>query len=246
MRVRVIDLETTGLAPPAEICELAFIDLGEGGRELCRYSSLVRPFASIDPCSQARAVHHLSDAENAGAPRWPQVAFHISCAFPQPDVLVAHRTAFERQWLSEIFHGVPWICTFKSTLRVWPDAPQHTNQVLRYYLGIDVPVDPLMPAHRALCHCVVTAEIFKRLLDEHATIDEMIAWEREPTLNPRIWFGKHKGKAWRDVPADYLRWIVAEGLTEEAKFCAARELQMRKAPCPAAGPAAITANPLPA
>src|SRR5262245_6329455 len=154
MRLRVIDLETSDLEPTAaEIVELAFIDIDERGRELARYQTLVRPFGKID--IEARAVHHITDHELAASPRWPQVAFHIRAAFPKPDVLIAHRSAFERQWLTEVWENVPWICTYKAGLRAWPDAPRHSNSVLRYWLGIDIPPDPLMPAHRALCDCTL-------------------------------------------------------------------------------------------
>src|SRR5262245_25865334 len=56
------------------------------------------------------------------------------------------RNAFQRQWLTEGWPEVPWLCTYKSALRAWPDAPRHSNSVLRYWLGIDIPPDPLMPA----------------------------------------------------------------------------------------------------
>ena len=50
------------------------------------------------------------------------------------DVFVAHKWAFEAQWLGEHLQGRPAICTYKAALRLWPDAPGYSNQVLRYWL----------------------------------------------------------------------------------------------------------------
>jgi exodeoxyribonuclease X len=45
------------------------------------------------------------------------------------DILVAHNCAFERQFVTEaVTDGIPWICTYKVALHVWPDAPRHTNR----------------------------------------------------------------------------------------------------------------------
>ena len=32
----------------------------------------------------------------------------------------------------------------------------------------------------------------------------------EPRLMPTISFGKHRGSAWSDVPADYLEWVIGQ------------------------------------
>src|SRR5262245_56838753 len=130
MRLRTVDLECTGLAPPAEVCEIAFCDIDENGQELARFQSFVKPYGAIPP--ESCAVHHITDAELLGAPRWPQVKFHIAHAFPKPNALIAHHMSFERQWLGDVWSGIPFLCTYKAALRVWPDAPRHSNSVLRY------------------------------------------------------------------------------------------------------------------
>lgn len=55
---------------------------------------------------------------------------------------------------------------------------------------------------------------------EVATIDMS-----SPSLHPIVHFGKHRGKAWKDVPADYLRWIVDESNMDiDTKLTAKRHL----------------------
>ena len=42
-----------------------------------------------------------------------------------------------------------------------------------------------------------------------------------PVLLPRITFGKHRGKGWKDVPLDYLDWLIAQrDLNPDVRFTA--------------------------
>ena len=89
--------------------------------------------------------------------------------------------------------GRPAICTYKAALRLWPEAPGHGNQVLRYWLR-PKDLDPVIasPPHRALPDAYVTAFILRELL-ELATVEELIAWTGEPALLPRVTFGQYRG-----------------------------------------------------
>lgn len=119
--------------------------------------------------------------------------------------LVAHNASFEQH-----FHyggGRGWIDTYKCALVVWPEAPSHSNQVLRYWLDLDRSSGfdraMAMPLHRALPDAYVTAHIFIRLLQER-TIEEMVGISSRPALLRRIGFGKHKGLLFSEAPSDYL------------------------------------------
>jgi exodeoxyribonuclease X len=125
--IRIIDLETTGLEPCDEVVEVGAIDLDCDSGEICNFGSqTIRPRNPIPP--QASAVHHITDADVADAPIWEDV-------WPQffnADVVAfaAHNANFESRWLNEqILGGRPLICTYKAALRIWRDAPGHTNQV---------------------------------------------------------------------------------------------------------------------
>lgn len=114
-------------------------------------------------------------------------------------------------------------------MRVWPDAPSHANQVLRYWLG-DV-AEPLlaMPPHRAAPDAYVTAHILVHAL-AYASINDMVSWTSGPALLPAVTFGKHRGARWQDVPWDYLDWIVRKSdLDEDTKFTARHEIKRREA-----------------
>src|SRR5690606_31559791 len=97
---------------------------------------------------------------------------------PHCAAVVAHNWAFEAAFLGD--QQTPAICTLKAALRVWPDAPSHSNSVLRYWLEdqglLSLDHETAMPPHRAGPDAYVTAHILKTLLAAGATGREMIAW----------------------------------------------------------------------
>ena len=138
---------------------------------------------------------------------------------------------FEARFLGE--HGLPVICTYKAALRVWPDAPGHSNSVLRYWLEdqglLSLDHDTAMPPHRAGPDAYVTAHILKALFAAGATGKEMVAWTREPRLLPTCPIGKFRGKPWAEVDAGFLDWMLGQASMEaDLKWNARRELERRR------------------
>lgn len=208
MLIRVIDFETTGIPSEADrhaICEAGWCDvIGDENRwdETAPQSILVNPGRPIP--IEAMAVHHIRDCDLVGAPT-PDTAF--AGLMLGADVFCAHNAKFER----EFFAGgsVPWVCTYKCGLRAWPNAPGHSNQVLRYFLGVAIGEAFAMPPHRAGPDAYVTAFILIRLLAERS-IEDLIKWSGEPAVLAKVGFGKHRGQKWSDVPRDYLEWILRQ------------------------------------
>lgn len=232
MLLRVIDIETTGMAPPAEIIEFGRVDVvGEGGdwridRPMAR---LYRPLNGIPP--ETMAVHHITESDfDADTPVCTEERLRMAVWGGQkPDVLVAHNHAFERSFIPDaITEGLPWICTLKAALRLWPDAPAHSNQTLRYWRGLKLDNAFAMPPHRAGPDAWVTAHLLVEML-KVASVEQLIAWTAEPKQLPAVPFGKHRGSKWSDVPVDYLNWMVGQGdMDEDVVWCARRELQRRR------------------
>lgn len=222
MLIRVIDFETTGMPPDAAVCEVAWrdvvdedgdYDIGDG------VSMLVNPGRPV--ALEAMAVHHIRDHELADRPP-PDVAFLQ--LMDGATIFVAHNASFEQQFFAG--GGKPWICTYRCALRAWPDSPGHSNQVLRYFLQLDLD-DRAMPPHRAAPDAFVTAHILLRLLDAHP-LDQLIAWSAEPALMVLCRFGKHRGAKWSEVPSDYLEWILRQDMDADTKHTARHHLSQRK------------------
>jgi exodeoxyribonuclease X len=215
MTYRCIDVETTGQptegGPPVGLMEIGFTDM--------RFDIIKPPVGHLVdsgiPCSiEARAVHHISDAMVKGAMK-PDEANKL-IADGDHTYLVAHNIDFEKQFMSPGFAPQStevrsWICTYKTALRIWPDAPGHKLHELRYHLDLDAAedFDPelAMPPHRAPPDSYVCAHLLRRILKE-ITVEKAVLWSSGPALLYMCWMKKHKGTPWHDVPSDYLDWIV--------------------------------------
>lgn len=228
--VRVVDFETTALAPPeGEVIEVGYSDYDtETGDVFAPVSYLCG--ASVIP-PENRAVHHIRLADVAGLDPFRSVELMQRASDDGISAIAAHNMNFEQQWLGD--HGVHAICTYKAALRVWPDAPSHSNGALAYWLEdhgkITFDHALSVPTHRAGPDAYVTANILKALFAAGATGKEMIAWTKEPKLLPRVNFGKHKGDAWDKIPASYLAWIVGSDMDDDTKWNAKREIERRNA-----------------
>lgn len=216
-RIRVIDVETTGLDPESDsIVECAAVDIlhDPDVNDLVtdRRTWLVDPGREIPP--EASAIHHITDDDVRGKLKWNQVHGAIG-SLQKCDYYAAHNAKFDRD-----FTRLPgqWICTRKVATRLYPHAPAHSNQVLRYWLQLEVcdEAKGIMP-HRALHDAFVTAALLVRLLHD-VDIEQAVAWSNEPCLLPRVPFGKHKGAEWSAVPKDYLRWCLGQDMDEDVKF----------------------------
>lgn len=210
MAIRVLDLETTGIDPTDHVVEVGSVDLLPDGSITKHQEFLVLPPCHIP--AEARAVHHISDEDVAHAKPWITVC---STFFDRGNCLdlvafAAHNAAFDQQWLPpDLLGNLPLICTYKAAVHIWPEAPRHTNQVLRYWLNLDMDRSLADRAHRALPDAYVTAHLLREIL-KHASLEKLILWTKEPVLLPRVPFGKHRGQKWTDVPPDYLQWILRQ------------------------------------
>jgi exodeoxyribonuclease X len=214
-RLRVIDLETTGQGfADGGVVEIGWQDLardaagawslvGEPG------ARFVNPGNPISP--ETSAIHHIVDEDVAQAPPWHVVAPEILQASPPArfTALAAHRAAFEQRWCLPALTGrTPWICTYKCALRLWPEAPTHSNQGLRYWrrpAGLDRASG--LPAHRAGPDAYVTAHHLRDML-ALASVAQLLAWSAEPALLPRVPFGAQRGRRWSDLDDATLDRIV--------------------------------------
>lgn len=230
--IRVIDLETTGNAPPQHgVCEVGWQDvaLGDDGRWALHGAGgqrMVNPGRPIPPVTQA--VHHILDEQVAGEPFWIDVARPVLDPYPRRVALAAHRADFEMQFCTlNMTNGAEWICTWKCALRLWPDSPSFSNQVLRYWRkpeGIEHARG--LPAHRAFPDAYVTAHHLRDMLNE-ASVAQLLAWSNQPGLLPRVRFGPDRGKDWREIAEDSLNGFLSDR-DPDVRFTAETELARRR------------------
>lgn len=237
----VIDLETAGLAPPSPIIEIgwtkAYFDTETKRVEMSAPQSRLFGLPQGQTLTPENiAVHHLTPQFLDGLEPCDEDAIRAILDEDRPQFLVAANAAFEQQWLTEEVVGANldgkhphWICTVKTAARLYPEAESHSNQAMRYRLGLDLPEELAMPPHRAGPDAFVTAHILGRFLADGVRVAHMVHWTLEPRWMPTIRFGKHKGAAWADLPLDYLQWMdEATDMDADALHWARLELDRRK------------------
>lgn len=218
--IAVVDTETTGVGELDQVVEIAvaWIDpaLRAPPRGDWRWTSLVRP--SVPVSAEGRAAHHISDAQLLRAPTVEALLkkkLGLRELRERGDVVfAAHNAEFDRRMLLQ--SGVPTeflptrtICTWRCALHLFPDAPRHSNQVLRYHLGLRIPDLPSLPPHRALPDAVVTAALLCRMLETHS-VEDLVRLTTEPVLLTTVRFGKHRGAKWADMDHGYLSWVLSK------------------------------------
>jgi len=237
-RVRVIDLETTGNGPH-DVCEIGWQDVEQVEDGLWRLndergSCFVNPGRPITP--ETMAVHHILDSDVSTAPFWKAIAPDILRPEGGVVALAAHRASFEQRYCRpNLTGGAEWICTWKGALRVWPELPSFSNQMLRYVRRPDGLVHQMgLPAHRALPDAYVTAHHLRDMLNQ-TSVQQLLAWSREPGLLPRVPAGADRGKAFRDLGDEALGALTRER-DADIRFSAEAELRRRGEAPPMAVP----------
>ncbi|MEJ0017485.1 MAG: hypothetical protein WDN25_13160 [Acetobacteraceae bacterium] len=207
------------------MCEVGICDLHLEERRVGPPMTWMCRVKAMPP--EVRAVHHISLAECA---EWDP--FDPARMFREPcDAVAAHNAEFEAMFFTS---PKPLICTYKAALRVWPDAPSHSNGALRYWLEDQgkVTLDHVatQPAHRAGPDAYVTAHLLLALFQTGATGREMVAWTKEPALLPKCPIGKFRGKPWSEVEGGFLSWMLRQtDMERDLKWNAERELARRSA-----------------
>jgi exodeoxyribonuclease X len=215
MSLIVVDTETSDLPERGgQMLELAWIKLSNingGWNPVASYEKYIQFTGAIDP--RAQAVHHIQAEQLTsvyGAVPRQNAIDELLKNVEAGDYLVAHNSAFDSYFLPELH--APWICTYRVAKKVWPDAPSHSNQVLRYHLNInpDLTIVNQIRArnpHQAFYDVATTVELLKLMLKKY-TPAELHLMTSTPTRLKTMPFGKHKGIDFDTIPKDYLVWLA--------------------------------------
>jgi exodeoxyribonuclease X len=224
MNLIVVDTETSDLPERGgSMLELAWMVLHEPDwKPVSAYETYIQYAGPIDP--RAQASHHIRAdclTVERGAVTREYAVGKLLAELSSDAYLVAHNSDFDSKFLSEL--ATPWICTYRVSKHIWPEAPGHSNQVLRYWLGIkpDLSIaDTIKPRspHQALYDVATTVGILQKMLERHSPV-ELYNITKGPNLLRTIEFGKHKGTEFKDVPRDYLAWLRGQPQLEpDLKF----------------------------
>lgn len=218
-----LDTETTGVNDEDRLCQLAYkTDQGH------QMDELFKPPIPIK--FGAMATHHITEKMVAGMPAFAgslaQANLVQLLQVPQ-SVVVAHNADFDLGMLTKEGVQIPrYICTLKisRTLDTEGELESHKLQYLRYLYGMEIDAQ----AHDAWGDILVLERLFllywqkfqERFASPREIYQEMFRISQNSVLMPKMTFGKHKGLHFRDIPKDYLQWMVGQDFDGDLLYTA--------------------------
>lgn len=238
------DLETTGIDIARDrIVQMSVMKVMPDGREEVK-TRLINPGIPIPPA--ATAVHHITDADVAGAPPFRDLAAGIRDLFQGADIGGFNSNRFDLPLLVEEFArcGMPFPETESKLIDVQVIYHKKEERTLaaayKFYCN-----KSLEDAHDAEADVRATVEVFRRQLETYADIgrtveeihafcnsDAIVDFGRKLARNQKgeivFAFGKNRGKPVTDDPG-YAEWMLGGDFPESTKAVLRRVLQEKKA-----------------
>lgn len=199
----VLDTETAGL--DGGVCDLALVKVDYDLNVLWEVESLIDPERPISP--SASGIHHITDDMVQFEPTLSEFMGLHSHPFKEgPMLFIGHNVKFDLRMLKdELPESYCELCTLKLARMLWPEAPDHKLQTLRYMFKLDAGT-----AHRAMGDVITCLNLIRMVAHEHDTdLQGVYEMARKPMpLSTKMPFGKHKGVPLSDVPKSYVRWLL--------------------------------------
>ncbi len=223
-----IDCETTGLdAKQDRIIEVAVMCF-DSNQIFDQMETLINPECIIPETSIA--IHHITPDMVKDKPTIAQILPEILKLIGN-HIIVGHGVGFDIDILAIAAerHGIPCKIRqnpFLDTLRMarlYGESPINSLEHLRKHFNI-----PLEGAHRAMSDVIVNKEVFKCLAKNFKTSEQIFEALSRPILMATMPLGKHKGRSLKDIPLQYLQWIVHKDFDQDLLYSVRSELKRRK------------------
>lgn len=225
------DCESTGLNPEEDrMIEIAFaiFKLADPQKPIKTFETLVNPKTPIPQESQL--VHNIRDEMVADAPTIDEVLPTFLKELRDLP-LIGHGLSFDinlvcaearRHHIPCDLREAPVIDTLRLA-RFYGQSPVNSLQALRAHFNI-----PEETAHRAMGDVIVNIKVFEQLCRPFKTFEQMVAELKKPIELKKMPLGKHKGRDFREIPIEYLRWGLNKDFDIDLKFSIKQELRRRQ------------------
>lgn len=222
------DCEATGLDPKQDriieiaVCKFTFEGVIESREDLID-PGIPIPQHTIE-------IHHITDEMVTGKPKIRSV---ISDYLDIIDnhILIGHAIPFDiglldseanRCGIETKLSSLKFLDTLRMA-RLYGESPTNSLESLRKHFNIVA-----HGAHRAMSDVIVNIEVFKHLSRKFKTTEEALKRLQKPIQLKTMPLGKHKGRSFRDIPIEYLRWAANQNFDQDLLFSLRSELKKRK------------------
>lgn len=222
------DCETTGLEPNNDriieiaVCKFTFNEILES------FETLIDPERTIPP--NTTAIHHITDDMVVGKPKAAQVMPTVLKMIGD-HIVIGHGIQLDVSFIAEECKRGCIPCNlpknrYLDTLRMarlYGESPVNSLQRLRQHFNIAEE-----GAHRAMSDVIVNIEVFKYLSEGFKTTQDLLKRLEKPILLRAMPLGKYKGRAFADIPLEYLQWAAHKDFDQDLLFSLRNELKIRK------------------
>ena len=223
-----VDCETTGLDIQNDsIIEIAAVRF-TFEKKIKQLDSLIDPKCDIP--EESIAIHHITRDMTAGKPTIDAVLPEI-LSFIGKDIIVGHGIGFDIGIIDNTAkrNNIPCQITSNTVIdtlrlaRLYGNSPSNSLEMLRQHFNIEE-----MGAHRALNDVMVNIEVFKKLSSQYETAKKLLEILASPIPMKTMPLGKYKGRYFKDIPDNYLRWASRQNFDRDLLFSLRLELKKRK------------------
>ncbi len=223
-----LDCETTGLDPKEDkIIEVAVARF-QGKEVLETFETLVNPGCQIPESSTA--IHHITQDMVQGQPTIDQVLPQI-LEFIGDSIIVGHGIPFDIELLahaatkcgiSSNIGKARFIDTLRLA-RLYGGSRENSLSKLCQHFNVEV-----VGAHRAMNDVLVNISVFYFLSQSFKTTEQIFEVLAKPIEMRAMPLGKHKGRPFKEIPLDYLRWAAHQKFDQDLLYSLKSELKRRK------------------
>lgn len=223
-----IDCEATGLDLDKDrIIEIAAV-LFTIETDLEIYDSLVDPEMEIP--EESIKIHHITQKMVVGQPKIKEVLPKVLSMIGK-HIIVGHGVGFDihlvhrdakKNGIHSSIDSNPFFDTLRMA-RLYGESPQNSLQTLRRHFNIGDE-----GAHRALNDVIVNIEVFRRLAAKYKTVEELQKMLNRPIRLKKMPLGKHKGRDFKEIPLDYLKWAARKDFDQDLSYSIKSEISRRK------------------
>lgn len=213
MQAIILDTETHTLnGQPIEIA-YAPVDILDHKISLDKSQLFDQLYSCDEPISfAAMAVHHILESELAGQPHYSTFKLPQETTY-----IIGHNIDYDIRAIEKCgvdTTSIKAICTLALARHVWPDAEAHNISALIYMItrGSDRAREMIRKAHRADMDIILTANILMHIVHhlKISSIEALYQASEEARIPRSINFGKHRGTAIAELPADYVQWLLRQ------------------------------------
>ncbi len=213
MQAIILDTETHTLnGQPIEIA-YAPIEITNGKLSLDKSQVFDQLYTVDEPISfAAMAVHHILESDLVGKPHYTTFKLPTETQY-----IIGHNIDYDIRAIEKCgvdTSHIKAICTLALARLVWPDAEAHNISALIYMIskGSEKAREMIKKAHRADMDIILTANILMHEIHhlKIQTIEELYTASEDARIPRTINFGKHRGTAITDLPADYMQWLLRQ------------------------------------